>query len=41
VLLAKKGVRIKAARPVLEVMRASGMYLSDAVLNQAVALVGE
>jgi predicted nucleic acid-binding protein len=41
VLIAKQRGRIEAARPVLEAMRASGMYLSDAVLNKAVALVGE
>jgi predicted nucleic acid-binding protein len=33
--------RIQAARPVLQAMRASGMYLSDGVLSQALALVGE
>ena len=41
VLLAKQRGRIDAARPVLQAMRASGMYLSDEVLDQAVALVGE
>lgn len=41
ILLAKQRGRIEAARPVLEAMRATGMYLSDAVLNQALALVGE
>lgn len=41
VLLAKQRGRIKTARPVLEGMRVSGMYLSDTVLNQALALVGE
>jgi predicted nucleic acid-binding protein len=41
VLVAKQRGRIKAARPVMEAMRASGMYLSDSVLNQALALVGE
>jgi predicted nucleic acid-binding protein len=30
-----------AARAVLEGMRASGMYLSDSVMNKALALVGE
>lgn len=41
VLVAKQRGRIKAARPVLEAMRESGMYLSDSVLNRALALVGE
>lgn len=41
VLLATQRGRISAARPVLEALRASGMYLSDAVLNKALALVGE
>ena len=41
VLLARQRGRISAARPVLEALRASGMYLSDAVLNTALALVGE
>lgn len=41
ILLAKQRGRIDAARPVLEAMRATGMYLSDAVLNRALSLVGE
>ena len=41
VLVAKQRGRIKTARPVLEAMRESGMYLSDSVLNRALALVGE
>jgi predicted nucleic acid-binding protein len=41
VLIAKQRGKIKAARPVLESMRASGMYLSEAALNRALALVGE
>lgn len=41
VLVAKQRGRIKAARPVLERMRESGMYLSDSVLNRALGLVGE
>lgn len=41
VLLAKQRGRISAARPVLEAMRGSGMYLSDSILNKALALVGE
>lgn len=41
VLAAKQRGRIPAARPILESLRASGMYLSDPVLNKALALVGE
>ncbi len=41
VLLAKQHGRVEAARPVLQAMRASGMYLSDEVLNRALALVHE
>jgi predicted nucleic acid-binding protein len=41
VLTAKKRGVIPQARPVLERLRQSGMYLSDLVLNQALALVGE
>ena len=41
ILLAKERGRIDAARPVLEAMRATGMYLSDAVLERALSLVGE
>jgi predicted nucleic acid-binding protein len=41
VLLAKKRGRIDAARPLLDRLRDEGMYLSDAVLNRALALVGE
>jgi predicted nucleic acid-binding protein len=41
VLAAKQRGRIPAARPVLESLRDSGMYLSDPVLNKALALVGE
>jgi predicted nucleic acid-binding protein len=41
VLLAKQRGRIPAARPILETLRASGMYLSDSVSNKALALVGE
>jgi predicted nucleic acid-binding protein len=33
--------RISAARPVLEAMRGSGMYLSESVLDKALVLVGE
>lgn len=41
VLTAKKRGVIPEARPVLERLRQSGMYLSDVVLDQALALVGE
>jgi predicted nucleic acid-binding protein len=41
VLTAKRRGIIPAARPVLEKLRQSGMYLSDRVLNQALTLVGE
>jgi len=41
VLVAKQRGWIKAARPVLERMRESGMYLSDSVLNRSLGLVGE
>lgn len=41
VILAKQQGRIPAARPVIEALRGGGLYLSDAVLNAALALVGE
>ena len=41
ILSAKKRGLIPQARPVLENLRRSGMYLSDRILNQALALVGE
>jgi predicted nucleic acid-binding protein len=41
VLAAKKRGLIPAARSVLEKLRQSGMYLSDRVLNQALALIDE
>lgn len=41
VLKAKQQGSIPAARPVLEQLRQSGLYLSDRVMNQALALVGE
>lgn len=41
VLAAKQAGRITAARPILERLRDSGMYLSDAVLNRALSRVGE
>lgn len=41
VLAAKQAGRLSAARPVLERLRDSGMYLSDAVLQRALRRVGE
>ena len=41
ILTAKKRGVIPKARPVLEKLRQSGMYLSDRILNQALALIGE
>lgn len=41
VLAAKQAGQITAARPILERLRDSGMYLSDAVLNRALSRVGE
>jgi predicted nucleic acid-binding protein len=41
VLLAKRIGRISFARPVVERLRRSGMYLSDSVINEALAQVGE
>ena len=41
VLLAKQRGVIPAARPVIEHLRRSGLYLSDHVMNQALARVGE
>ena len=41
VILAKQRGAIPAARPVIEQLRRSGMYLSDRVMNRALALVGE
>lgn len=41
VLTAKQRGIIPAARPILEQLRDSGMYLSERVMNQALALVGE
>jgi len=41
VLLAKQRGQIPAARPLLERMREQGMYLSDTVLDRALALIGE
>ncbi len=41
VLLAKQRAKIPLARPVVEALRREGMYLSDQIVNDAVALVGE
>lgn len=41
VLIAKQRGTIPAARPVLEQLRLHGMYLSDRVIERALALVGE
>lgn len=41
VLTAKQRGVIPSARPILEQLRLSGMYLSQKVINQALALVGE
>jgi predicted nucleic acid-binding protein len=41
VLAAKKNGVVEAARPILDAMRARGMYLSDEILNGALKLVGE
>ena len=41
VLTAKQRGIIPAATPVLEQLRLAGMYLSNQVMNQALALVGE
>lgn len=40
-LTAKRRGRISQARPVLERLRQAGMYLSDRIMDQALALVGE
>lgn len=40
-LAAKRRNIIPAARPLLERMRQAGMYLSDKVMNDALALIGE
>jgi predicted nucleic acid-binding protein len=40
-LIAKQRGRIPSARRVLEQLRQGGMYLSDRVMNEALALVGE
>lgn len=41
VMAAKRRGEIPSARPVMEALRASGMYLSDPVLDRALAQVGE
>jgi predicted nucleic acid-binding protein len=41
VLQAKRDAIIPSARPVLEQLRRMGMHLSDRVMNQSLALVGE
>lgn len=41
VLTAKERGHVAAARPVLMQLRLAGMFLSDRVMNQALALVGE
>src|SRR4051794_5456553 len=41
VLLAKEAGRIEAARPIVERLRETGMYLADRVVNEALARVGE
>lgn len=41
ILTAKRRRIIPQARPVLEQLRAEGMYLSDAVMNRALETVGE
>jgi predicted nucleic acid-binding protein len=41
VILAKQRGEVKAARPLLEALRRGGLYLSDSVLNAALALVDE
>lgn len=41
VLAAKNRRIIHAARPIIDTLRASGMYLSDRVVNEVLRLVGE
>lgn len=41
VLIARQRGQIPAARPVLLQLRQAGMYLSDRVINQALAMIGE
>jgi predicted nucleic acid-binding protein len=41
VLLAKQRGVISSARPILETLKRSGMYLSDNVINEALKMVNE
>jgi predicted nucleic acid-binding protein len=41
VILGKQIGSLASARPVVEALRRSGLFLTDAVANQALALVGE
>ena len=41
VLLAKQRGRVALARPVIDALRREGMYLSDRIVDAALALVGE
>lgn len=41
ILLAKQRGHLSLARPLLQQMRFNGMYLADAVIDRALALVGE
>ncbi len=41
ILTAKRRRMIPQARPVLEQLRAAGMYLSDSVMNRALKTIGE
>jgi predicted nucleic acid-binding protein len=41
VLLAKRRGMVPAARPLLDTLREAGMYLSPAVMDRALRLVGE
>jgi predicted nucleic acid-binding protein len=40
-LLAKQQGRVGAARPLVQELRRAGLYLSDTVTREALALVGE
>lgn len=41
ILLAKRRQIIPEARPVLDQLRKSGMYLSDKIMNRALSMIGE
>ncbi|MGC1722588.1 MAG: DUF3368 domain-containing protein [Isosphaeraceae bacterium] len=41
VLLAKQLGEVSAARPLVDQLKHNGLYLTDQVINQALALVGE